>query len=85
MISRRRRSPPPVNRADVLRAVCQFDAFNLANDPYGEHDFGSVGLDGARFFWKIDYYNRGLDAGTDDPSDPAKTARVLTIMLASQY
>ncbi|RVH97624.1 DUF3768 domain-containing protein [Sinorhizobium meliloti] len=27
-------------RAELLRAVQEFDEFNPANDPYGEHDFG---------------------------------------------
>jgi hypothetical protein len=50
-----------------------------------EHDFGSFELAGETFFWKIDYYNNDLVAGSEDPADPSKTTRVLTIMLAEEY
>jgi hypothetical protein len=58
-----------------------FDGFNEDNDPYGEHDFGSfIHPFGGKVFWKID-----LKYGSEDPADPAKTKRVLTVMLASEY
>jgi hypothetical protein len=59
--------------------------FTNDNDPYGEHDFGAFDVDGARLFWKIDYYDRSLSGGSPDPTDPAVTCRVLTIMLAWEY
>jgi len=55
------------------------------NDPYGERDFGSFKFQNETIFWKVDYYNRSLDAGSEDPADPKITTRVLTIMLASEY
>ena len=63
----------------------QFDAFTEDNDPYGERDFGSIELEGERYFWKIDYYDRSLRFGAEDPSDTTETVRVLTLMHASEY
>jgi hypothetical protein len=71
--------------AQALLAVRRFDAFTPGDDPYGEHDFGSVTIDGRKLFWKIDYYDRSLQYGSDNPADPAQTSRVLTIMLAEEY
>ena len=62
-----------------------FDDFGEANDPHGEHDFGAFELDGEKLFWKFDYYDLQGRFGSEDPSKPTKTLRVLTIMLASEY
>ena len=70
---------------EVLQSVRSFSAFNEDNDPHGEHDFGALTCSGERLFWKIDYYDRELDGGSEDPADPGVTTRVLTIMLASEY
>jgi hypothetical protein len=70
--------------AKAPSSVREFDDFEAGSDPYGEHDFGAIQLDGARFLWKIEYYNRELDGGSEDPSTPTKTTRVLTVMLASE-
>ncbi len=69
----------------ALLAVRSFKDFTEDNDPHGEHDFGSFDLAGQKFFWKIDYYDQDVRYGSDDPSDPAKTTRVMTIMLAEDY
>lgn len=71
--------------AQAVRLVRQFNAFTPDNDPYGEHDFGSFSLCGERLFWKIDYYDPSLSHGSEAPEDAKATARVLTIMLASEY
>ena len=76
---------PEANQAEVFERVRSFDAFTPDNDPHREHDFGSFEVDGRKFFWKIDAYDASMEFGSEDPSDPAKTTRVLTIMLADEY
>lgn len=76
----------PEFAARAIAAVIAFDAFTNDNDPHREHDFGSFDLDGEKLFWKIDYYSTDdPDLGSEDPSDPTKTERTLTIMLAEEY
>jgi len=70
---------------EIVKMVQRFDAFTPDNDPHKEHDFGSISIGTENIFWKIDYYSPDLSAGSEDPSDPALTARVLTIMLAEEY
>ena len=72
-------------KAMVLTAVRTFDAFDEGNDPHREHDFLSVNVCGHEIFAKIDYFDREMRFGADDPSDPEHTVRVLTVMLASEY
>lgn len=71
--------------ADLAHEVRRFEDFSEANDPHGEHDFGAFDFAGETCFWKIDYYDTTLQAGSENPADPTKTVRVLTIMLASEY
>ena len=76
--------PPDLARR-FLTAIQAFDDFTTGNDPYAEHDFGAVTLEATTVFWKIDYYDCTMGAGSPDPADPDKTLRVMTIMLASEY
>jgi len=69
----------------VLQAVRTFDDFSDGNDPHGEHDFGAFNIPGHRIFWKIDHYDRQLQYGSPDPTNPEVTTRVITVMLASEY
>jgi hypothetical protein len=72
-------------KARVLLNVQSFAEFNADNDPHGEHDFGSFEVGGVTYFFKIDYYSADMQGGTEDPADPEKTTRVLTIMRADEY
>jgi len=76
---------PLYAKAEVLLTVRAFSDFNEDNDPHGEHDFGSFECAGEKLFWKIDYYSLDCRFGSEDPSDPTKTTRVLTIMFADEY
>lgn len=69
----------------VYAKVRAFTDFSARNDPYGEHDFGSIEHEGQTVFWKFDYYDLDLLMHSPDPSDPAVTARVLSVMLAEEY
>jgi Protein of unknown function (DUF3768) len=72
-------------KAIVIRRVATFSEFTPDNDPRREHDFGNFTLAGRKFFWKIDAYDVNMEFGSEDPADPSKTTRVLTIMLAAEY
>lgn len=72
-------------RLALLEAIRSFSDFNPDNDPYGEHDFGSIKLNGRTFFWKIDCYDLHMLAHSPDATDPNVTKRVMTIMLAQEY
>ena len=63
----------------VLRKVREFDDVNEGNDPYGEHDFGSITHDGVKYFFKFDYYDENHEYHQEDGN------RVLTIMQADEY
>jgi hypothetical protein len=76
---------PLDQRRALLQKVRSFEAFGEDNDPHGEHDFGAVDEAGERYFWKLDYYDRTMEAGSPDPADPSVTTRVLTIMRADEY
>lgn len=69
---------------EALAAVKTFNAFTSENDPYGEHDFGIFQIDEEQLAWKIDYYDLSLRFGSQDPADPSRTKRVLTIMLEEE-
>ncbi len=76
---------PAEDQSAIREKVERFSDFSRDNDPYSERDFGAFEHGGEKVFWKIDYYDKSLTAGSEDPSDPRLTTRVLTIMLASEY
>lgn len=69
----------------IISAITAFDDFTDANDPYGEHDYGTVTVGGFKVYWKIDYYDRQLQYVSPDAANPDVTTRVMTIYLASEY
>jgi hypothetical protein len=69
----------------ILQLVRQYSTFTPDNDPYAEHDFGSFRYGGETIFWKFDYYDLDLTMHSLDAADPAVTARVLTVLLGSEY
>jgi hypothetical protein len=69
----------------ILEAVRRYDEFDAGNDPYGEHDFGMITVQGHEILFKIDYYDRDLVAHSPDALDPSVTHRVMTVMLAEDY
>ena len=71
--------------ARIIKTIAVFDDFCHANDPHGEHDFGSFEADGNLIYFKIDYFDNALTYHSPDPADPSVTERVITIMLAEEY
>jgi hypothetical protein len=69
----------------AVQAVCEFNDFSDDNDPWGEHDFGAIDVEGQKVFWKISYYDLTLQYGSENPANEGCTHRVLTVMLASEY
>ena len=78
-------SLPQETQLAITGAIKNFTNFEPDNDPYGEHDFGAVTIEGMRIFWKIDYYAQDMMHLSPDASDPSVTNRVMTIMRAEEY
>ena len=70
---------------ELFDRVKQFNDFTKENDPYGEHDFGSIKFQNDIYFWKIDYYDINFLYRSPDPGNTSITNRVLTIMHADEY
>ncbi len=70
---------------EIMAKIRAFNNFTKDNDPYGERDFGKIEHNGETVFWKMSYYDRAMEFGSNDPSDPAVTMRVMTVMLAEEY
>lgn len=69
----------------LFRELKNYNNFNADNDPYNEHDFGTILHGGGKFFWKIDYYDTSLKYHSEDASNPCITRRIITLMLAEEY
>jgi len=71
------------NLEGLLGRVRMYNDFNEGNDPYGEHDFGSLRWEDDKVFWKIDYYDQNMEYGADPLFHDCK--RAMTVMLADEY
>ena len=71
--------------SDLFLRIKRIEVFDPENDPYGEHDFAAIEIDDQKAFFKIDYYNEDLSAGSEDPANPKLTTRVMTVMLSHEY
>ncbi len=73
-------------RAQLVRLIRDFETAEEATSfSARERDMGWFEFEGARCMWKIDYYDNALTFGSEDPTDPERTIRVLTIMQVSEY
>ncbi len=69
----------------VLLLLKNYKDFTPDNDPYGEHDFGTITHNNIKYFWKIDYYDLEYEMHSADNTNPHITNRVLTLFLAEEY
>ena len=78
-------SLPLIEQMLLLKQVKDFNDFTPDNNHWAEHDFGKIVHNNTNYFWKIDYYDNNCEFGSEDPSNPDITTRVLTIMRADEY
>ena len=71
-----------VAQAELIKTMRRH---RFEEDTYGERDFGAFTFRGEKVFFKIDYFDLNLEYGSEDPANASITARVVTIMLASEY
>ena len=69
----------------IFAAVRDYDNFTPDNDPWGTHEKGFFEIGGERMMFAIDAYDRNLEYGSPDPTDPEVTIRVMTVLLMSEY
>ena len=67
------------DRGAVIEAVRAFCKFTKDDDPYNEHDFAFLEVNGQRLFFKFDYYDASYEFFKEDGN------RVLTIGQADEY
>lgn len=78
-----------IAKAQIVPAVQTFSEFTEDNDPFGLHDFGTFEVESeghaVKLYWKIDLYDVAYEFGSEVPDDPARTRRVLTILLPEEW
>ncbi|TNC59470.1 DUF3768 domain-containing protein [Rubellimicrobium roseum] len=79
----------PTAQALAVVGVRTFSDFTEDNDPHGWHDFGAFSVADSgqevRLYWKIDLYDADYRFGSEVPEDPARTRRVLTLLLPDEW
>ena len=70
---------------ELTRRVAAFDTFIADSDPHGWHEMGVIELEDTTVWFKLDLYDVDYQYGSPEPSDPAQTRRVLTLLLPSEY
>lgn len=85
MLTRGVRNIPGFDPWVLMRLLAAYDGFDSDNNPYGERDFGDIELGDETLLWKIDYYDLDLRFASPDPTDPAVTKRILTVMLPEEF
>lgn len=72
----------------LITKISEFNDFTDGNDPYAEHDFGSIFIEiegeSRNVFWKIDYYAQDLIHGID-PTDFKNAVYVMSVFFAEDY
>lgn len=72
-------------RAEIRDKIAAVDASGRADDACGFRDLGVVEVDGRCVEWRIDAFDPLMQALSDQPADPAKSQRVLSISLVGEW
>ncbi len=74
------------NKLKIVKAIREWDSAAAWASGHGEHEQGTVKVEGRVFNWRIFYYNREAlndpdktDMGSEDPSDLEATVRHLNV------
>lgn len=71
--------------AKCLRMIAAFNAFTPENNPSGERNIIGLEVDDVWVIFQIEYRAVGEEGSSPDPSDPAVTIRVGTLMLDTEF
>ena len=75
----------PAFVVEALRKIAAFDDFTDDCDPDGWHTMGAVEVGPLSVWFKIDLYDPEYRYGSDAPTDPARTRRVLTVLFPHEW
>lgn len=85
MVTQNVRNITGFDPAALAATLATYQDFDPHGDPHGERDFGTMTLWGYDLIWKVDYYDKGVNYGSDDPANPEITHRVLNVLLATDW